>query len=317
VPSEKRQRQRENSAARAAAARAAQQRRANRRRGIVGGGAVIAVVAIIALFVVQSTGGGSKKNTALSTTKTTAQGVTTTVAGTTPTTAAAATSSPPMAAPVPSGGSITASPPPCPNADGSSPRASHFASAPGTCIDPTKNYTATFTTTQGSIVVALDTAHTAGTVNNFVFLARYHYYDGSSFDRIDQSIDIIQGGSPSTQTIADPGPGYTINDEGHFTTDAQGNLHGPYTYAAGDLVMARGSGPKSASAQYFFVYGPAASQLDSQGTYVVFGHVTTGLSILQNIGNNLYEPCPASDQTCLGGAPKVPIVVKSVTISES
>jgi cyclophilin family peptidyl-prolyl cis-trans isomerase len=310
VPSEKRQRQRENAAARAASLRAAQQRRANRRKGLVGGLAVAAVIAIIALFVIQSTGSSSNK------TASTGKTSTTTTNGSTSTTTKPG-STPPLAPVVPAGATLSQAPPPCPKPDGSSGRASHFAAAPGTCIDPAKTYTATFNTTQGTIVVTLDTPHIAGTVNNFVFLARYHYYDGSSFDRIDQGIDIIQGGSPSTQTIADPGPGYTINDEGHFTTDASGTLHGPYTYAPGDLVMARGSGPKSASAQYFFVVGPAASSLDTQGTYVVFGHVTSGLNILQNIEHNLYEPCPTGDQTCLGGAPKVPVIVKTITIAES
>ena len=110
------------------------------------------------------------------------------------------------------------------------------------CIDPTKTYTATFNTTEGKIVVSLNTSSVPQTVNNFVVLSKYHYYDGSSFHRIDQSIDIIQGGSPTTQDIADPGPGYTIKDEpaSKFKTDASGNLTGPYNnYTAGDLVMAR------------------------------------------------------------------------------
>lgn len=299
MPSDKRQRQRENAAARAAAIRAAQRKRANRRRTIVAGGAAVAVIGIIALFIAQSTGGSGKKSATATTTTTVAN------------------QAPPLAPVVPAGLTITQTPPPCPKADGSSPRASHFAAAPPTCIDPGKKYTATFDTSQGKIVVDLDTEHTAGTVNNFAFLSRYHYYDGSSFDRIDQSIDIIQGGSPSTQTISDPGPGYTINDEGHFTTDSSGQVHGPYTYAPGDLVMARGSGPKSAAAQYFFVVGPNGSQLNQQGSYVVFGHVSSGLPILQNIEKNLYQACPSGDQTCLGGAPKVPVVVKSVTINES
>jgi cyclophilin family peptidyl-prolyl cis-trans isomerase len=300
VPSDKRQRQRENAAARAAAMRAAHQRRANRRKAIGGGLAVVAVAGIIALLVAESTGGGTKKSA-------TPPGATTTVA---------AAAAPPLAPPVKGGQSIPG-PTPCPKEDGSSPRASHFSQAPPSCVDLNKQYTATFDTTQGKIVVALDTQHTAGTVNNFVVLARYHYYDGSSFDRIDKSIDIIQGGSPSTQTIADPGPGYTINDEpgNKFSKDSTGKLHGPYTYAPGDLVMARTAEPKSASAQFFFVAGPAASSLNADGSYVVFGHVTQGLGVLQNIETNLYEACPASDQTCLGGAPSKVVLVNSVTIS--
>jgi len=223
----------------------------------------------------------------------------------------------PIVAPVPPGKSI-AGPTPCPAADGSSPRASHFSAPPPPCITPTGKYTATFETTQGNIVVALDTTSTPLTTNNFVVLSRYHYYDGSSFDRIDTSIDIIQGGSPGTQTIADPGPGYTIPDEpaANFTTDAQGNLHGPYTYAPGDLAMARGSAANSGAAQFFFVVGPNAAALNGQGTYVVFGHVTQGLEILQRIETQLYRPCPPTDQTCLGGYPNPPVIVRAVTISQ-
>jgi cyclophilin family peptidyl-prolyl cis-trans isomerase len=319
VPSDKRQRQRENAAAKAMALRAAQQRRANRRKFIVVGGAIVLIVGIIALIVVQTTGSTKKPAAAPTTTAapaTTAVSAPVTVA-TTPTTQAVGT--PPVPPPDPAGATIKGVTP-CPAANGSSPRTTTFAQAPPACIDPGKTYTATFDTTQGTVVVALDTKDTAGTVNNFVVLSRYHYYDGSALFRLDQSIDIIQGGAPTTQSASDPGPGYKINDEGHFTTDSSGSLHGPYTYAAGDLVMARGAGPKSAAAQFFFVTGSAASALDSQGTYVVFGHVTQGLSILQNILQNEYAACPSTDAACgdgqLGGVPKVPVIIKSLTISE-
>jgi len=294
VPSDKRQRQRENAQARAAAMRAARKRRATRNRFVAGGLIVALVVGLVALLIAHSTGGSKSA----SSTTTTAQV--------------------PTAAPVTGGQSLTGATP-CPKADGSSPRTGHFAQAPPLCIDPTKHYTATFNTSQGAIAVALDTTTTPNTTNNFVVLSLYHYYDGSSFDRIDQSLDIIQGGSPATQTIADPGPGYTIKDEpaSKFTTDSSGNLHGPFTYAPGDLVMARGASANSASAQYFFVTGPnAASGLNSQGTYVVFGKVTTGLSILQNIEKNMYEACPSTDQTCLGGVPSQVVLVRSINITE-
>ncbi|GAC1477998.1 MAG: hypothetical protein NVS1B12_13970 [Acidimicrobiales bacterium] len=296
MPSDKRQRQRENAASRAAAARQAQLRAAARRRAAVAGAAILAVIAVIAIFVAQSTGGSKKKVTSsTAATSTTA----------TPTTgAASAAKGPPKAPPAPAGKSITG-PTPCPAADGSSPVTSHFAQAPPSCIDPSKQFTATFDTTEGKVVVALDTKRTAGTVNNFVVLARYHFYDKSSFDRIDTSIDIIQGGSPSTQSISDPGPGYTINDEG-----------GKFTYSPGDLVMARSQGKNSGAAQYFFVTGPKASALNDQGTYVTFGHVTEGLDVLQKI-EGLYQACDPSDQTCLGGGPSRVVLVNSVTITES
>ena len=310
MPTDKRQRQRANAQAKAAASRAQARRQSNRRRAIAGGLAVLVVVGIVALLIGTSTG-KSKKASSTSTTASTAAAPTTSGA---PTTAAAA---PPKAPPVKGGQSLTGATP-CPTA--TSPRVSHFAQAPPMCIDPSKTYTATFNTTEGNIVVALDTKTTPQTANNFVVLSEYHYYDGSSFDRIDQSIDIIQGGSPNTQDITDPGPGYTIKDEpaSQFKTDASGNLTGPYhNYAAGDLVMARSSGPNSAAAQYFFVTGSKASALDSQGTYVVFGHVTSGLPILQNIEQNLYAPCPSTDQACLGGGPSKLVLIKSLTITQS
>lgn len=290
MPTDKRQRQRDNAATRAAALRAAQQRRANRRRGITAALAVIAVIAIVAFLVIR---GGSSKKTMPITTKVT-------------TTTVAPAGTPPKAPVVPAGASITGETP-CPAPDGSAARTTSFAKPPPSCIDPSKQFVATFDTSEGRIVVDLDTKRTAGTVNNFIVLARYHYYDGSSFDRIDTSIDIIQGGSPSTQSIADPGPGYTINDEG-----------GKFTYSPGDLVMARGAGKNSGAAQFFFVVGPNASHLNDQGTYVTFGHVSQGLDILQKV-EGLNQPCPPNDQTgtCLGGAPSRPVVVRSITISQS
>ena len=172
----------------------------------------------------------------------------------------------------------------CPEADGSSPRQISFTAGFGECIDFTKQYNATFDTTEGTVVVSLDMAKTPQTVNNFVSLARFHYYDNTNFFRTDASIDIIQGGSPHSQSASDEGPGYTIRDEGTG-----------FTYAPGDLVMARQSSENSGSAQFFFVAGPKAAALDAQGTYVVFGHTTAGLDVLQTImGLNVKIPKAAS-----------------------
>lgn len=214
--------------------------------------------------------------------------------------ATSTTASPGALAPVPAGLSISGDTP-CPKADGSSPRTSSFAKAPPMCIDPARRYTAVFDTTEGPIEVALDAAATPGTVNNFVVLSRYHYYDGSAVHRTDTSIDILQGGAPSTQSASDPGPGYTIADEG--TTDRH--------YAEGDLVMARTGAPNSAGAQYFFVAGPKASALDSTGTYVTFGKVSAGLDVVKAI-LALHQAGGS-----LGGAPSRPVIVSSVTINES
>mgnify|MGYP006263854663 FL=1 len=72
----------------------------------------------------------------------------------------------------------------CPNADGSSPQQREFDEAPPMCIDPEKTYTATMVTSMGTMVIRLNAAQAPKTVNNFVTLARYHYYDGIIFHRI-------------------------------------------------------------------------------------------------------------------------------------
>lgn len=184
----------------------------------------------------------------------------------------------------------------CPKADGTEERVTKFEKAPPMCIDATKTYTAVFDTSEGEIEVLLDTAKTPKTVNNFVVLARYKYYDGTTIFRTDPSIDIIQGGG---LTNTDD-PGYTIEDEGSG-----------YKYVEGDLAMARTMEPNSAGGQWFFVTGPNAAALDGQGTYVNFGKVVSGLDVVKGI---LALNSGSGD---LGGAPSRTVVVKSVAIIES
>jgi peptidyl-prolyl cis-trans isomerase B (cyclophilin B) len=291
VPSDKRARQR---AARQQKLAQIQRQKARRKRAWLGVGGVIAAGFIVLVSVLLAAGGTKSATTTTTSTSTTSTSTTSTV------TAGAPPSAPPQ-----TGGTLAKWA--CPNPDGSSPHILHFPSTqPPMCIDPSKTYTVTMTTNEGTITFALDTKNTPMTADNFAVLALYHYYDGTSIDRIDNTIDIEQGGSPTTQSIADPGPGYTIKDEGSG-----------YKYAAGDIVMARGQAANSGAAQYFFVYGPLASELDSQGTYVTFGHTTgNSLAVLQKIAG-LYEACPSTDQTCLGGAPKTVVLISKVTVTES
>lgn len=183
---------------------------------------------------------------------------------------------------------------PCPKTDGTEERATIFEKAPKMCIDAKKSYTATFDTSEGEIVVALDTKNTPNTVNNFVTLSNYGYYNKSFIFRTDPSLDIIQAGGASNTDD----PGYTIKDEGTG-----------FKYSAGDLVMARSSGPDSGGGQFFFVTGPKASVLDSQGTYVTFGKVSKGLDVTQAI---LGLNSGAGD---LGGAPSRAVEIRSITIT--
>jgi cyclophilin family peptidyl-prolyl cis-trans isomerase len=290
VASNKRQRKKTNQAARRAALEAARKRQQRKRQLLNFGGLAVGVLLLAVLLVyIAGRGKGSDSAAAKATTTTKPAGALTTVP------------------PVPPGRTITGDTP-CPKPTGE-PRASKFAKAPPMCIDPAKSYRAVFTTSAGTIKANLDTKRTPLTANNFVVLARYGYYDGSSFHRSEQSIAIIQGGAPNTQSTTDPGPGYTIKDEG-----------GKFTYTEGDLVMARTSGPDSAGAQYFFSAGPETSGLDSSGTYVTFGKVTEGLDVLKKVLAS-HVPCPApdpgADSSCAGGVPQPPVKVQTIAIEEA
>ncbi len=184
---------------------------------------------------------------------------------------------------------------PCPKTDGTEARATIFEQAPSMCIDPAKSYTATFNTSEGVIEVALDTKKTPETVNNFVTLSRYGYYDTSFIFRTDTSLDIIQGGGSNNTD----GPGYTIKDEG-----------GRFSYSAGDLVMARSSGVDSGGGQFFFVTGEKAAVLNSQGTYVTFGKITMGFDVAQAI---LALNAGEGD---LDGVPSKPVKIDTLVITE-
>ena len=260
-----------------------QQRSKLTKRGLIFGVGI--PVLVIALFAISQLGGGSE----------TAAPAVTSVA---PTDTSVSTDSSNAPASTVAGKPLTIveGTTACPKTDGSQKRVEEFSDSMKKCIDPAKSYTATFNTSEGSVVVALNAQAVPGTVNNFVSLSRYKYYDGTTIFRTDPSIDIIQGGGFS----ASDSIGYTIKDEG-----------GPYAYSEGDLVMARTGAPDSAGAQFFFVTGPKASALDGQGTYVTFGKVTKGLDVIKKI-IGLHE----ATMDGLGGKPSRTVTVKTITIAE-
>jgi len=199
------------------------------------------------------------------------------------------------------GASITG-PTPCPPDEGAE-RTTSFSEAPPDCLEPGAGYKATFTTTEGDVVVTLDPELSPTAVNNFVVLSRYGYYDDTALFRTDPSIGIIQGGAPTTNSPTDPGPGYTIPDEPRS-----------YTYEPGQLVMARSAGPDSTGAQFFFAADENVQLLDSQGSYTVVGQTdAAGLEVLQQIlGLHVQGADPI-----LGGGPSEEVIVDQVTITQS
>lgn len=178
-----------------------------------------------------------------------------------------------------------------PAVDGSSPKTQKFDSAPEMIIDPAKRYTAQLDTTLGTMVIALDAANAPKTVNNFVFLARYHYYDDVIFHRIIKGF-MCQGGDPTGTGMG--GPGYRFADE----------LPKPGRYEIGSVAMAN-AGPNTNGSQFFIVSG--ASGVGLPPLYSLFGKVVKGLDIVDAM---------ESVSTDSKDRPYEDVVIKSVTITE-
>ncbi len=180
---------------------------------------------------------------------------------------------------------------PCPAPDGSSPKLQHFDGPPPMCIDTDKRYTAEMVTSKGTLVIALDPIASPKTVNNFVFLARYHYYEGIVFHRVIPGF-VLQGGDPTGTGTG--GPGYKFEDE----------LPKPGRYELGSLAMAN-AGPNTNGSQFFVISGPNGVRLPPQ--YSLFGKVIDGMDVVAAID-------ALGSQS---GKPKELVSINSVTITES
>jgi peptidyl-prolyl cis-trans isomerase B (cyclophilin B) len=152
-------------------------------------------------------------------------------------------------------------PTPCPPADGSASVRQDFTSAPPMCIDPDRTYTAEVTTNFGDLTIALDAARAPETVNNFVVLARYRYFDDTVCHRIIPDF-VVQCGDPTATGTG--GPGYRFADE----------LPAAGEYKIGSLAMAN-SGPDTNGSQFFIISGPNGAALPP--AYSLFGEVIEGL----------------------------------------
>ncbi len=182
-------------------------------------------------------------------------------------------------------------PSPCPEADGSSRKQQRFDGPPPMCIDPEKRYSAEMVTSHGTLTIALDPIGAPVTVNNFVFLARYHYYDDVIFHRIIPGF-VLQGGDPTG--TGSGGPGYRFADE----------LPKAGRYELGSLAMAN-AGPNTNGSQFFVISGPSGIRLPPQ--YALFGKVVSGLDVVATI-----DAIGTSS-----GKPKEKVTIQSVTITES
>ncbi|MFS8855278.1 peptidylprolyl isomerase [Synechococcus sp. H55.7] len=156
-------------------------------------------------------------------------------------------------------------------------------------IDPAKSYTATLETTAGTMVLELFPQEAPLAVNNFVFLARDHFYDGVIFHRVIRGF-MIQGGDPTGTGRG--GPGYRFPDEPVQRS-----------YTRGTLAMAN-AGPNTNGSQFFIMH----ADYPLPPNYTIFGQLIEGEDVLDKIAT---APTGPQDR------PLNPVAIKSVRISES
>ena len=171
-----------------------------------------------------------------------------------------------------------------------------WSSPPAMQIDTGKQYMAVIDTNVGDIQVQLFANEDPKTVNNFVFLANQKFYNGCKFFRIVKGF-VIQTGDPTN--LGTGGPGYQFADE-------------PVTrnYLTGTLAMAN-SGPNTNGSQFFICLGNLTTLPKS---YTIFGTVTSGLDVVQSIGNT-----PVVANPMMGGemsSPTQDMHINSIQISE-
>ena len=142
-----------------------------------------------------------------------------------------------------------------------------WSKEPEMILDPKKSYTAILHTDKGDITIQLFADKTPRTVNNFVFLAREGFFDGTFFHRVIANF-MVQGGDPTGTGRG--GPGYKFKDE--FVSTLRHDKPG--------ILSMANAGPNTNGSQFFITHVPTP-WLD--GKHSVFGQVTGGLDVLFSI----------------------------------
>ena len=159
---------------------------------------------------------------------------------------------------------------------------------------------ATIATELGDIELDLYTQAAPKAAQNFVDLAKKGFYDDVIFHRVIPGF-VAQAGdgqygkksSLDAGRVGTGGPGYKFEDE---------PIHGDY--GRGALAMAN-AGPNTNGSQFFICQADLSGRLPKN--YVIFGQVTKGMDVVDQIVN---APRNSRD------LPDSPVAMTSVTITD-
>jgi len=173
-------------------------------------------------------------------------------------------------------------------------------SVPDPALAENRTWTATMSTSQGTIELELFGAEAPQAVASFVYLARQGFFNDTPCHRLTTAgIFVLQCGDPTG--LGTGGPGYNFGPIENAPAD---NM-----YLTGTLAMARRGGDGfSMGSQFFLVYEDSMIPADGAGGYTVFGRITSGLDILQAV----------ADAGVAGGAgdghPALPVTIEGVDV---
>jgi len=163
-------------------------------------------------------------------------------------------------------------------------------------LDPSKTYTVTLKTNQGTFAFDLDVKSSPKTTASFAALVRKGFFDGLTFHRIVPGF-VIQGGDPNGDGTG--GPGYTTVDPPPAGAK--------YTKGVVAMAKTQTEPPGTAGSQFFVVTG---ADIGLPPDYALLGNVSSGMDVVDRIGR-------LGDPSDPNGVPTKRVVIEKATLSES
>ncbi|WP_288799096.1 peptidylprolyl isomerase [uncultured Arsenicicoccus sp.] len=176
-----------------------------------------------------------------------------------------------------------------------------FGEVPDKATAEGATWVATLRTTCGPVTIELDGKAAPQTVASFLHLAREGYWAPSPCHRLTTgSLSVLQCGDPTGTGASSPGYGFGIE-----------NAPADGAYPRGVVAMARTQDPNSNGGQFFVVHQASRLPTDGGG-YSIFGKVTGGMDIVDQIA-----AAGSDDSNGRGdGRPKTPISILEVSVTK-